>query len=327
MLNTEMSGDVRARRVNPARAALAAFAVLAVTASALADDLRPPPWPRTAPGATFQCWQWTTPLMPSPPDCPNCPPNNQFGIASADVTGGMYIPNFLGLPGINAWCLAVGDSIRVEVPNAESPPPDIKTVWIQVTFHKHAGTDDLVMNMTAPFGAAVAISPPVDSPVPPFQNNPNWIHRTWAICWSPCPGLERIDLQAVGGPGGHIDITQVVVDSMCDGMCWPPPSPPVAPDDQDGDGVDDISDNCPAIPNGAQIDSDGDGIGDECDEPCANPPCPGDIDGDGDTDLADLGALLSNFGCVGPGCVGDLDGDGDVDLGDLGALLADYGCT
>ena len=56
--------------------------------------------------------------------------------------------------------------------------------------------------------------------------------------------------------------------------------------------------------------------------------CPGDLDGDGDTDLADLGILLADFGCPQPGpCVGDLDGDGDTDLADLGILLADFGCA
>ena len=55
-------------------------------------------------------------------------------------------------------------------------------------------------------------------------------------------------------------------------------------------------------------------------------PCAGDLDGDGDTDLGDLGILLSNFGCFGGNCVGDLDGDGDTDLADLGILLGDFGC-
>ena len=56
--------------------------------------------------------------------------------------------------------------------------------------------------------------------------------------------------------------------------------------------------------------------------------CVGDLDGDGDTDLADLGILLADFGCAAPGpCPGDLDGDGDTDLADLGILLADFGCT
>ncbi len=53
--------------------------------------------------------------------------------------------------------------------------------------------------------------------------------------------------------------------------------------------------------------------------------CAGDLDGDGDTDQADLGILLADWGCTG-GCVGDLDGDGDTDQGDLGVLLADWGC-
>ena len=57
-------------------------------------------------------------------------------------------------------------------------------------------------------------------------------------------------------------------------------------------------------------------------------PCAGDLDGDGDTDLADLGILLADFGCASPGpCPGDLDGDGDTDLADLGILLADFGCS
>ena len=56
--------------------------------------------------------------------------------------------------------------------------------------------------------------------------------------------------------------------------------------------------------------------------------CAGDLDGDGDTDLADLGILLADFGCVSPGpCPGDLDNDGDTDLADLGILLADFGCA
>ena len=56
--------------------------------------------------------------------------------------------------------------------------------------------------------------------------------------------------------------------------------------------------------------------------------CVGDLDGDGDTDLADLGILLADFGCTPPGpCPGDLDNDGDTDLADLGILLADFGCT
>ena len=60
---------------------------------------------------------------------------------------------------------------------------------------------------------------------------------------------------------------------------------------------------------------------------CEDPsPCPGDLDGDGDTDQADLGILLADWGCTGGDCPGDCDDDGDTDQADLGILLADWGC-
>ena len=58
-------------------------------------------------------------------------------------------------------------------------------------------------------------------------------------------------------------------------------------------------------------------------------PDKGDLDCDRDSDRADLGILLADWGCVGsePGdCPGDLDGDFDTDHSDLGILLADWGC-
>lgn len=54
--------------------------------------------------------------------------------------------------------------------------------------------------------------------------------------------------------------------------------------------------------------------------------CP-DLDGDGDVDLADLSALLTNYGTPGGASFadGDIDGDGDVDLADLSQLLTAFG--
>lgn len=49
---------------------------------------------------------------------------------------------------------------------------------------------------------------------------------------------------------------------------------------------------------------------------------PGDINGDGSVDLADLNAVLSQFG--GPGSA-DIDGNGIVDLGDLSVVLFNFG--
>ena len=49
-----------------------------------------------------------------------------------------------------------------------------------------------------------------------------------------------------------------------------------------------------------------------------------DLDRDGRVDVADMGAILMNFGkCASPRCVGDLNSDGQVDNADLGILLGE----
>jgi len=52
-----------------------------------------------------------------------------------------------------------------------------------------------------------------------------------------------------------------------------------------------------------------------------------DFDGDCDTDQADLGIFLANWGCTGNDCVGDLDQDGVVGQSDLGIFLSSWGCS
>lgn len=75
--------------------------------------------------------------------------------------------------------------------------------------------------------------------------------------------------------------TQADHDACCanqtkrDDSCDNPPS------DQDGDGVPDVSDNCPTTPNTNQADSDNDGVGNVCDN-CPNNANPNQADSDGD---------------------------------------------
>jgi hypothetical protein len=58
--------------------------------------------------------------------------------------------------------------------------------------------------------------------------------------------------------------------------------------DLDADGIQDLDDNCPSVPNREQSDIDGDGVGDACDN-CPQFPNPDqlDIDGDGVGDVCD----------------------------------------
>lgn len=76
------------------------------------------------------------------------------------------------------------------------------------------------------------------------------------------------------------------------------------PGDEDGDGVLDVEDNCPGIPNPDQADLDGDAVGDACQD---NGPGEEDIDSDGVPDAVDNCIEVPNRGQE------DTDGDG---LGD-----------
>jgi hypothetical protein len=82
------------------------------------------------------------------------------------------------------------------------------------------------------------------------------------------------------------------VDSTADNLSGVQTAPVSA--DSDGDGVDDSSDNCPAITNVAQDDRDGNGVGDVCDRP---------------------GALLATF--LAPVQLCPNDGAGNLTCGDL----------
>lgn len=115
------------------------------------------------------------------------------------------------------------------------------------------------------------------------------------------PTLKNLEAEALGDTDGDnffdgpISNAQIAVDQGC--------SP-----DADDDGWPDTSDNCPSVPNAAQIDTDSDGLGDACDD---------DDDNDTILDGDDNCALVSNPDQTdtdgdGPGDACDSDDDGDT---------------
>jgi hypothetical protein len=144
------------------------------------------------------------------------------------------------------------------------------------------------------------------------------------------PGISELDLTKVklsdsgGNPippvdannfyAGQVNDAAAVVNGSCSS-------------DADGDGVPDVSDNCPAVPNPSQADGDSDGVGDGCDNcpTLANPTqidtdadgrgdsCDPDDDGDGywDTDEMAKGSNSIDAASTPEHCDG-VDNDGDT---------------
>lgn len=240
------------------RAVAIAFTLGGLVMPAMAHDLLPPPF-RGDPGSTYQAWDFLTPLPINAPPDGFCPPQNPAGIATMTVSPGVqYFPTYDGAEGV--WCLGAGASLSFKMPNPGGAPHEFKTIWVQITMHFHGANPPIAVTA----GPMSFIAGFQDLPVPGL--GPNWIHRTISLCMvPPCPSFEVVTITNLGtSPADHIDITQVIFDTVCEIECSVP-HPPVAANDYDGDGFPDDCDNAPGIRNPNQSDCDGDGLGDVSD--------------------------------------------------------------
>ena len=96
--------------------------------------------------------------------------------------------------------------------------------------------------------------------------------------------------------------------------------------DLDGDCNDANSTVYPGAPgNATGIDNNCNGIIDPDEEEPAT--CPEDVNTDGAVSVADVLAVLSEFGCVGAACLYDVDGDDAVTVSDVLVVLSAFGTS
>ncbi len=124
--------------------------------------------------------------------------------------------------------------------------------------------------------------------------------------------IEALPVPPIGAPDGQREM--IWISAWRDCLLLGGVGIDAMMEDCNDNGVDDWFD----ILNGTSLDANGNTTPDECE-------CAGDIDGDGFVGLADLSALLTDFGLAGDDLPGDLDGDGFVGLADLSLLLENFG--
>jgi hypothetical protein len=150
----------------------------------------------------------------------------------------------------------------------------------------------------------------------------------------PCDDGDRCTLDC--DEDGDTCLTGVcdtsVLGSSADPCCTSPAcldAPICLDNDTDGDGIVNISDNCPNDYNPAQEDTyppGGNGIGNACD-------CEADFDCNGTVDATDVASFLADFGrssffnpCSNADpCDGDFDCNVNVDAADVTVFLTDFG--
>lgn len=174
-------------------AALALF-----TASALADDLNPPPW-RNDPGSTWEEWQFKT---ASPLALPSGAVNI-YGTPYALVEGHDWQFSVGAREGV--WSLS--GLMAIYVPNTIDP--FVKTVWLQLTWRDTPGDAVIgtpVLGMVDDTGAPW----PLTEDVTKQQNLADgWVYSLYTGTIVPNPDFEVIGLK------GDIDVDQIVIDTIC----------------------------------------------------------------------------------------------------------------
>ncbi len=202
---------------------LCSASLLVVCASvALGGDTAPQP------GSTFQCWSFSTPSLPQPPD--PTPFFNPNGVPEFSIKGQpQWFPEWPGVTGDTkqgVWCLRpqipgvppeLQDSLNFIIPNYDDPDPKVITVqykwWIGTGIQPAGGAVSVILPDGTPFTSLAG------STVPDLPDHPGWLITTHTISLDFCPPFEEIKI--FNNPDNPMPL---YVDWVCiDTICIPSP--------------------------------------------------------------------------------------------------------
>ena len=182
--------------------ALALISIFAFAASALADDLNPPPW-RGQPGTTFAEWDFQTDQSPIAP----VQWYNPFGMPLAYPAAGVgqsWQNEFGGRQGV--WPL----SGTIEIPIQNYPPPNpYKDIRVQVTWAKQTMDSQLYVSELLTGVGGQLLQQLVLGPTGVPIGDGLWYHSTYNIRLYPNPANEVVKIS------GTVMVDQLVIDTIC----------------------------------------------------------------------------------------------------------------
>lgn len=171
--------------------------LVAVGASAFADDINPPWW-RNLSGTTYAKWEFGTPDTKPAPDAVV----NPNGTPTLEVfPGHAWLQEYNGRFGV--WPFS--GLVVIDIPNYPPGNP-YKLIWVQITWTSESPyaepvVDELLYKQRGELVQRVQ--------VPPIGGNVTWWHDTYAIKIIPNPPRELLRIQ------GSIWADEIVVDTYC----------------------------------------------------------------------------------------------------------------
>jgi len=199
------------------RWSLCALALMAITATAMAEDLDPPWW-RGKISTTSQVWEFMTPQQPGQDVRPDGPaPGGQPFLASThiiwdpgDAPRQRWLETDMPIDDIGVGVLPLSGWIDVVVDNHDPKPENEKWLWVQLTWRPQYldGAQPGFDNFNPPLPAGMGVKIEQSTPLDPGGTS-GWMHTTysWKLDLNPPDEAFRIF--------GDINVDELVIDTWC----------------------------------------------------------------------------------------------------------------